>query len=206
MRASRATPTRILPIAATLALMAPSLSPAQGFVAGGAGQSRFIECVGAGPCDRTDRAYSVRAGYDWSPHFGVEARYAALGETSATRGTFSNDTGSGPITAFLEARLVGVGLSASARLGPRATLGAFAGAARAEARGGTRSGPGIETFDALYDGQWHSKTVPYFGARATWELPANFAVGLEAMRYRIDFRGFRNDVDVLSLELLYRFR
>jgi hypothetical protein len=199
-------PMRFLPIAAAVVALAPSVSPAQGFVAAGAGQSRFSECVAAGPCDRSDRAYSVRAGYDWNPHFGVETRYAALGESSAHLGTFSNDAGSGAITGFLETRLIGVGFLASARLAPGATVGAFAGAARAESRAGIRSGPGIETFDVLYDGQWHGKTVPYFGARATWELPANFAVGVEAVRYQVDFRGFRNDVDVLSLELLYRFR
>lgn len=183
---------------AALVLAGAALSPvafAQAYLGGSVGQSRAdLDCTGADTCDKSDTAFKLYGGYMFSPNFGAEGVYFNQGKakitgTDPTAGNVSIEyKGDGfglyvlgvvPFDKFSVFGKVGV---VSAKITGDATSSVLGNASESERH--TNAGWGIG---------------------AGYEFAKNLGARLEFERLRVEFQGTKNDVDLLTLGLVYRF-
>jgi len=176
------------------------------YLGGGAGYSKSnIDASGfAGDVDDSDTGWKLFAGYQFNRYLAVEAGYYDLGKVSfsgrlttavppfpAGTGTSGNFDSKAYAVAAVVTLPVWGDLSLLARLG----------VARGEQEGDVTTG-GIgasakdETTELTYGLGASYAFARNLGIRAQWE---RFRVGGEAV-------GGKNDVDLYSIDLLYRFR
>lgn len=189
--------------AASLALDAHS----EGFAGIAAGTARWSSdfCVPSGPCDRSDTAWSARAGYMFSPYVGIEARYVDLGRVTSTyTAAIPNQE------QRFDANGAGVGAALAFPFADRFRLTGAVGVARTRTRykipDMTMPATGGESGIVIVNGLSHTETKakPYYAVGLDYAFAPNFSVGVEAARYRAGVAGTA-DVDTLMGGITYRF-
>jgi OOP family OmpA-OmpF porin len=173
--------------AATLALPAAAqMSMSSAYIGGSLGQSNFKGDCG-GSCDKKDTSFRLFGGYQFTPNIAAELGYTDLGKLKID---FGAPFGTGEISATAW-DLSGV------FTWPIGQFGIFgrAGLARVEAKPG-----GALTGDS------DSKTGLTWGVGGQYDFNRNLGLRLEYQRFRADFGGDNNDIDNLSLGVLWRFK
>ena len=191
--------------AAALAILiaTPAWSQDAGFYLGASiGQSRakdFCDDSGGFSCDDKDTAWKLLGGYQFNRHLAVEAGYTDLGEVGVS-GVLSGVSvrGTVEVTAF---ELMGVG---SIPLMDRFSLYGKLGLYHAETKQNVTGSLGTVT---VTDNDKEKNTDLTFAFGARFDITRNLGVRAEWQRY-LDVGGGEigeDDVDVLSVGLLYRF-
>ena len=165
------------------------------------GQTRFrTSCDGVPvPCDDKDIGGKAFVGYQFHPNFAVEAGHYRLGEVTA-----SGVLGGAAVSAEAKVRgweLVGV---AKIPVWQQLSLYGKAGVARSRVSVIGSAAIGGSTFSVSAK---ENSTDFTFGAGAEYAVTRNFAARAEWQRYDSvggDSTG-KEDLDVFSLGLLYRF-
>lgn len=173
-----------------------SVALAQGYVGVGAGQSDFkVDCAGLSNCDTKDTGYKVFGGYMFTPNFGVEGAYFDLGKA---KGSGTGDPLLG--TFNVSGKADGFGLYGVA-LAPLDSFNVFA------KLGITSIKAKVDESSSLQGTAHDSKTSTEFawGLGAGYEFTKNFGARLEFERFRAKFGDEKDNIDLVSLSVLYRF-
>jgi len=174
--------------AASLALPAAAqMSMSSGYIGGSLGQSKFKGDCGLANCDTKDTSFRLFGGYQFTPNIAAELGYTDLGKVKGDVPGF----GSGEISANAW-DLSGV---FSWPIGQFSVLGRL-GIARVEAKPG-----------GIFSGDSSTKTGLTWGLGGQYDFNRNLGLRLEFQRFRADSGGGdTNDVDNLSIGVLWRFR
>lgn len=173
--------------AVALAGMAFSASAlAQAYVGASAGRSRIdIDCAGTTSCDRTDTGAKIFGGYMFMPNFGAEIAYYDLGKATAEEPGISGS---------LRGKSLGVFGVAAAPFGPFSVFGKL-GAVSTKAE--------VELTGVGSDSE--RKTNVGWGLGAAYEFTNNLGLRAEFERIRVEFADEKDDVDLITLGVHYRF-
>jgi OOP family OmpA-OmpF porin len=170
---------------------------AQGYVGASVGQSDYkVDCTGLTSCDKKDTGYKLYGGYMFMPYVGVEAGWADLGKVKAS-GVFEIDSTTVSGTGELKSRGFFLGAIAAAPF-DQASVFAKLGFASLKTK---------LTISALGLSESESKTSTnlYYGFGGGYDFTKNLGARLEWERFRIKYGDEKDNVDLLSLGLLYRF-
>ena len=181
---------------AGMACSASALAQAQGYVGVSAGRSRIdLDCTGLTTCDRTDTAAKIFGGYMFMPNFGAEIAYYDMGkaEVSGTDPTLGNVTGSLRGTGF---GVFGVAAAPFGQFSVFGKLGAVSTKAKVEATSTTLGLGGSDS---------ERKTPVAWGLGTSYEFTQNIGLRAEFERLRVEFSGQKEDVDLLTVGVHYRF-
>jgi OOP family OmpA-OmpF porin len=193
---------KFVPLVALLGLAASGLASAQsspgyrapwdngfwGYVGGSAGESKFKrECdrLLVTECERKDTGWKVYAGGKMNEVLGLEVGYTDFGRIRASGGN-------------TEAWAIPVSLTAGAPLGSR--FGVFGKVGGLYGRTDVDVSP-TSIFDRGHKSGWGWT----YGVGATAGLTQNLQLRVDWDRYKLDFVGGRDDVDMLSAGLQLRF-
>ena len=194
---------RIISTAAVLGLLASGSALAQqsdfrapwrgefwGYVGGSAGESKYrYECRDSitqfFDCDQRDTGWKVFAGGKMNEVLGLEVGYTDFGQIRASG---SN----------VEAWAVPVTLTVGTPLGTR--FGIFGKVGGLYGRTDVSADP-----DSIFDRGHKSGWGWTYGAGATFAVTENVQIRADWDRYKLDFVGGRQDVDMLSAGLQLRF-
>lgn len=199
----KCTATAVAAAALAILIATPAWSQDAGFYLGASiGRSKAKDTCddsGAFSCDDTDTAWKIFAGYQFNRHLAVEAGYTDLGEVtlSAASGT-SSVRGTIELSAF---ELMAVG---SFPVADRFSLYGKLGLYRAETEQKLQVTLGTLT---VSDNKTEKNADLTFAFGARFDITRNLGVRAEWQRY-LDVGGGEigeDDVDVLSVGLLYRF-
>lgn len=175
-------------IAAAVALTGMAFSAsalAQGYVGVSAGRSRIdLDCAGTTSCDRTDTGAKIFGGYMFMPNFGAEIAYYDLGEATIE----------GPVSGSLRGRSLGVFGVAAAPFGQFSVFGKL-GAVSTKAE--------VDVTGIGSDSE--RKTNVGWGLGASYEFTNNIGVRAEFERMRVEFADDKDDVDLITVGVHYRF-
>lgn len=183
---------------AALALAGAALSSpvfAQGYVGGSVGQSRAdIDCAGATTCDKSDTAFKLFGGYMFTPNFGVEGAYynqgkARIAGTDPEAGSLSIDYKGDGLGLYL------IGVAPIDKFSVFAKVGLVSAKIKGEA---TSSVLGTAS-----ESERHTNVG--WGVGAGYEFSKNLGARLEYERVRVEFQGEKNNADLVTIGLLYRF-
>jgi OOP family OmpA-OmpF porin len=180
----------------------PASARAEAFVSASVGRSDWnLNCAGQISCKVRDTAGTLRAGYWFSPYFGIEARYFDLGKASSVFQTGFEFPSMTPLTAEREFSVRGGGVDAIVSLpfAERFSVSALAGISRA-----TATLKGTDSFSSFETSTRGNK--PYYGVGVAYAISPNLSVSLEADRYRVALPLDTVSVDVWGAGLSYRFR
>jgi OOP family OmpA-OmpF porin len=176
---------------ASFAQNTPNAVPWQGdfwgYIGAAAGQSKFDNECGRTDifaCDHRDSAWKVYAGGKFNPYWGLEAGFTDFGKVNASGGD----------TKAWAAGLSLVGNLPIDRFDLFAKLGGLYGRTDVHADPST-------LFDTGHKSGWGWT----YGVGADWNLSRNWAVRLDYDRYKLDFVGGRQDLDMASAGVQYRF-
>ncbi len=186
--------------AAVMAAPAVSMAQARGdtgwYVGASVGQSKakVADCAGFSSCDTKAAAFGILGGYQINRNFAAELGYHDFG-----RVTFSAPGVSGNVKASA-GELVGLGAYPFAnRFSVYGKLGAYRAESRISASlAGLGSG-------SLKD----RNTDLTFGLGAQYDVTREAGVRAEWQRYKNvggDDTGGKSDIDVISIDLIWRFR
>jgi len=183
--------------AALLALaLASGSALAQGYAGVAAGQSRAdIDCTDTTSCDRSDTAFKVFGGYMFIPQAGVEVAYFNQGKATLT----ATDSLLGNVTGEYKGDGFGVYGVAVAPFGNGASVFGKLGVVSAKIKLDATS----SNFGSASESERHTNVA--WGLGAGYEFTKNIGVRLEFERVRVKFMDEKNDVDLVTLGLLYRF-
>jgi hypothetical protein len=185
------------------AVAAPAAARAQAFITASAGRSDWdLGCAAALSCKVRDTSGTIRAGYQFSPYLGIEARYFDLGEASVSFVSGVALPAMTPLVtdARISAKGAGVNLVATLPVAERFSVSGIAGVARTSSRIRNSLQLGFSTEEST------RATKPYYGVNVAYAISAALALSLEADRYRIGFRDSTTSVDMFGVGLTYRFR
>jgi hypothetical protein len=187
-----------------LFLFAASAAFAEPFVAASAGRTQWnTDCAGLPSCDTHGAVATFRAGYQFTPYVGVEARYANLGRLAAD---FPSSVAlpEGTVTfgrQEFHSHAAGIDVILTSPVWAGWSVGAMGGVAHANGRRRT-SIPAVGSDEVSA-----SATRGYYGVRASYAVWTNIDASLEADRYRVSFPGGGStSADTLAIGLTYRFR
>jgi OOP family OmpA-OmpF porin len=190
--------TRLASLACAIAfagLALPATVRAQTNVCQAAGGSKFeIDCSGATSCDKTSGAYKLVAGVQANDNLAFEMAYHVQG---ASR--FSGvDPSAGNVSGEYRGRGIGLFGVVVAPYGRRAGLFGKLGIVntRVELKAQSASGEASRA-------ERHTNVA--WGVGAGYDLTDSISTRLEFERARVKFLGARNDVDMVTLAVLYRF-
>jgi len=151
----------------------------------GVGQSNYdINCTPGFSCDDTDTGFKIFTGGKFSRIFGVEAAYVYLGKAEANGGE-------------TKAQGVNVSLIGNLPIGDMFNVYAKVGGIY----GWTDSG---STIPGAASGDRHGLN-PSYGAGVQVDLNRNWAVQGDWDHYRFDYADRNDDVQLYSLNLVYKF-
>jgi len=195
---------QIRPCAALAASLFATCANAEFYVGASGGQARWDECYSDVACDRTDGAWSARAGYMFLPWLGVEARYVDLGRVRSESGFFVGvDTE--PVGLSMSARGAGINAVATLPIADRFALSVLGGWARMEMEPKFHT-PGNLVIASGFFNEKRTSTEPYYGVRASWSVTPQVDLSLEAERYRLSYSGLEQDASFVGAGVAYRFR
>ena len=182
-------------VVACAAATLTGIASAQGYVGLGVGQARAkLDCTGADTCDRTDTAFRLYGGYQFTPNVALEAAYYDQGKARVTGtdpllGSIGGDFKGqgvglwGVLAAPMEAASFYAKLGVvSSRIKLDATSSALGSASAAERH--TR-GP--------------------LGLGASYEFAPKWVARLDYERFRARFMDEKVSVDLVTLGAHYRF-
>lgn len=180
--------------AAIVALSACANASAQIYVGASVGGSSVdLDCAGATSCDKTDTAFSLRAGYQVTPLLGMEVNYFNLGKATIS------DT-SVPVTGDLKGQ--GVDLVGTVRTQFNEQFGVFAKAGLSYVSGKTSLsspvyGNGSDTTNSVQG---------VYGVGATYKITPALRVRVEADMHRVKIvAGEKGNVTAVTLGLEHSF-
>ena len=205
--------TRIALLASSLLLLvtAAPVAQAEGFVGASVGRADWKEDCSSSAfvsCDVRDTGGTLRAGYRFSPYWGVEGRYIDLGKVSA-RSISSISIPAGTPLSFATTEYQGTGggldVFVSWPITERFSISGMAGVARMKSKSrfaidnfaGTG---GTNAFTAS-----RSDNETYYGLGLSYALTQALAITLEAERYRVPLDFGDAKIDFLAAGLTYRF-
>jgi OmpA-OmpF porin, OOP family len=183
--------------AALLALaLASGGALAQGYAGVSIGQSKVdLDCTGTTSCDRSDTAFKIFGGYMFIPNAGVELTYYNQGKATLA----GTDPLLGNVTGEYKGDGFGVYGVAVAPFGNGASvfgkLGMVSGKIKLDATS--------SVFGSASDSERHTNVA--WGVGAGYEFTKNIGARLEFERVRVKFQGEKDDVDLVTLGLVYRF-
>ena len=168
---------------------APWRGDFRGYVGVSGGQSKFrSECsqVDVFRCDQRDTGWKVYGGGQINPIFGVEVGYTDFGTVHVAGGE-------------TKAWAVPITLTAGMPLGPRFNIFAKGGGlfSRTDVRSDLN-----DTFSASGDRNGWGWT---YGAGLAFAITRNLQIRADWDRYKMDFVGGRQDVDLATAGLQWRF-
>lgn len=149
------------------------------------GRSDFGDCPAFASCDTKDTGFRVYGGYQFHENFAAEIGYVDLGKTTARVAGRSADNK----TRGVSAHLVG-SWPVIERLSILGKVGAIYGESKVGGAFGSRKDRGTQL---AYGGGLRYDVTNAIGIRAEWE------------RYRFDTVNGKNDVDLISLGVQFRF-
>jgi OOP family OmpA-OmpF porin len=156
-----------------------------GYVGVGVGRSDYdLRCTQGFSCDDTDTAYKIFTGGKFSRLLGIEAGYVYLGKAEANGGE-------------TKAQGINVSLIGNVPIGDIFNVYAKVGGIF----GWTDTGasiPGAATGDR------HGLNVSY-GAGVQFDVTRNWAIQGDWDHYRFDFADHNDDVQLYSLNLVYKY-
>jgi len=167
---------------------APSRGDFWGYVGANAGQSNFrTDCAPSDffSCDKKDTAFKVYAGGRMNEIFGLEVGYTDFGKIGVNGGE-------------TEAWAIPLSLTAGTPLGER--FGIFGKLGGLYGRTDVSADPST-LFDSGHKNGWGWT----YGAGATFAITPAVQLRADWDRYKLDFVGGRQDVDMLSAGLQVRF-
>jgi len=183
---------------AILALAGAALSPtafAQAYVGGSIGQSRVdLDCSGTTTCDRSDTAFKLFGGYMFTPNIGVEGVYYNQGKARLT--------GTDPLLGNVAVDYKGDGFGAYVLgVAPFDRFSVFGkiGLVSAKIKGDASSSV-LGTASAS-----DRSTNLGWGIGAGYDFSKNLGARLEFERVRVEFQGDKNDADLVTIGVVYRF-
>lgn len=180
-----------------LASAATTTAMAQGYVGASVGQSDFkVDCSGLTSCDTKDTGYKVFGGYMFMPNFGVELGWADLGKATGS-GTFDINGVNVNGTGDLKSRGVFVAAIGVFPFGDASVFGKL-GVANLKTKLSV-SALGVSDSDST------TSTGVFFGLGAGYEFTRNLGARIEWERYRIKYGDEKDNADLLSIGLVYRF-
>lgn len=191
---------KTFPLSVALLALALALASggalAQGYAGVSFGQSKVeLNCAGTTSCDNSDTAFKVFGGYMFLPHAGVELTYYNQGKATLA--------GSDPTLGNLSAEFKGDGFGfygmAVAPFENGASVFGKLGLVSAQIK--------IDATSSIYgsggDSERHTNVA--WGVGAGYEFTRNIGARLEFERVRVKFQDEKNDVDLLTVGLVYRF-
>jgi opacity protein-like surface antigen len=152
------------------------------------GESKFkndCDRLNVFKCDHRDTAWAVRAGGQFSRNFGLEFGYTDFGQVAAAGGDTKAWAGNLSLTA---------GVPIGQRFDVFAKGGALFG------RTDISADP-----DTLFDTGHKSGWGTTWGVGATFNLTPQWQIRADWDRYRLDFVGGRQDIDLASAGVQFRF-
>jgi OOP family OmpA-OmpF porin len=185
---------------APLALLAASLSftgpaAAQGYLGLGGGQSNIrLDCTGTTSCDRTDTAFKLFAGYQFTANWGVEGTYFDQGKATVT----ATDLELGEVAGAFKG--YGFGLYAVGVLPfDKASIFAKLGAVSTRVK--------LEASSSIFGtaGASERHTRPAWGLGAGYEFSDAWSARLEYERVRVKFMDEKVKASLVTVSAVYRF-
>jgi len=180
-------------IVSTLACAGGAL--AQGYVGVGIGQSNArVDCTDTTLCDKTDTAFKLFGGFQFSPNWGLEAAYYDQGKVkqAGVDPTLGNITG--------EWKGSGLGLFGLAVMPlDRASVFAKLGIVRARVKLTATS----SIFGGASETQTHTNAA--WGLGAGYDFDKAWSGRFEFERLRVKFMDEKVNVNLLTLGAVYRF-
>jgi OOP family OmpA-OmpF porin len=168
---------------------------AQGYIGASIGQSDLnVDCAGTITCDTKDTGFKIFGGYMFTPNLGIEGAYFDLGKStqSGVVPPFGTVTAEFKASGFA---VYGVALAPIDQFSVFAKLGIASTKVKLS---GTVSGLGSAS-----DSETNTNVA--WGLGAGYNFTKNLGVRLEWERFRAEFQGEKEDVDLLSVGLNYRF-
>lgn len=185
-----------------LATAACGMAQAEAFVAASVARTDWdLGCPAQASCDERDSGGTLRAGYRFSPNFGVEARYIDLGDASAVVREGVELPDGTPITGSARASARGAGVNAilSAPFMENFSVFGIVGVARLKAEASGRlDGESAE-------GSTRASKM-YYGVGLAYALMPQLRISVEAERYRLGVPTESIWVNVGAVGLSYSFR
>lgn len=179
--------------AASMALVGGAQAQ-EGYVGAGIGQSRAdVDCTGTLSCDKTDTAFKLYGGYMFTPNFGAEGSYTNLGKFKASfvdnvLGTVNAEFKGDAFALFGVAAYPIDQFSVFGKLGIASTKVKLS----ASATGGSAS-----------QSQRHTNVA--WGLGAGYNFTKELGARAEFERFRGEFQGEKDNIDVFSIGLHYKF-
>lgn len=175
-------------------LVASSAALAQNvYVGGSVGQARHdVDCTGL-TCDRTDNGFKLFGGYMFTPNIGVEAHYVHLGETTVS-GVLPP---LGAINGALKATGFGASVVGVLPLDAFSIFGKIGATYMDTKISGTFAGFSVSDSDKT--------TSANFGLGASYNFTRELAARLEWERFRAEYAGEKEDIDLISIGVTFRF-
>ena len=158
-----------------------------GYIGASAGESKFDNQCGRTDifaCDQRDTAWKVFAGGKFNPYWGLEAAYTDFGKVNASGG----DT---------KAWAAGLSLVGNIPLDRFDVFGKLGGV---YGRTDVHADPST-LFDTGHKNGWGWT----YGVGADWNVTRNVAIRVDWDRYKLDFVGGRQDLDMASAGVQFRF-
>jgi Opacity protein and related surface antigens len=158
-----------------------------GYIGASAGESKFRSQCGRRDifaCDQRDTAWKVFAGGKFNPNLGLEAAYTDFGKVNASGG----DT---------KAWAAGLSLVGNVPLDRFDVFGKLGGV---YGRTDVHADPST-LFDTGHKSGWGWT----YGVGADWNVTRNVAIRVDWDRYKLDFVGGRQDLDMASAGVQFRF-
>lgn len=164
------------------------------YVGASVGQSDYQgEC--GGPCDQTDIGFKAFGGYMFTPYLGVEAHYVNLGKLTLDPMVVP---GIGTVSGEIESSGFGASLIAQYPIEQFSIFGKLGFTYLDTEVTGSIAGLGSAS-------ESESATNFSFGLGAAYNFNKQLSARLEWERFRAEFQGEKEDVDLISVGVVYRF-
>lgn len=184
-----------LALAAFVAGCAAPAAQAAGYLELGLGRASLsADCTGTSSCDTSGSFVRAVGGYTFSDLWAGEVTVANLGKFSAAAAL----PGLGTVKVDGRTRSLGLGVAASFPINQSLGLRARFGVARNTVRLGSTVG-GLAGRDS------DSKTAPYFGASADWQLAGGTTLGFTIDRHTVQFADNKASVTTAGVGLRFSF-
>lgn len=165
------------------------------YIGGSIGQSNYkFDCSGVS-CDKSDFGFKVFGGYTFTPYLGVEAHYVDLGKITLDP---SFVPGVGTVSGDIKSSGFGLSLLAQYPIEQFSIFGKLGFTYLDTKVSGSISGVGSGS---------DSETATNFsyGIGGAYNFNKQLSARLEWERFRAEFQSEKEDVDLISIGITYRF-
>lgn len=172
-----------------------SAAVAQGYMGVGVGQSDYkVDCAATSHCDTKDTGAKIFGGFMVTPNFGIEAAYFDLGKAKASGS--EPDLGNFNLSGKADGvALYGVVMAPFDNFNVFAKLGVASTKVKVDVTSSLH-GPASQS---------ERSTELAWGLGAGYQFTKNVGARLEFERFRMKFEGEKDNIDLVSLGIVYRF-